>query len=53
MLNEPTIKMETVPVSQLVDLLNPLKPEYADLFNFIYEPTQFDWCPGLVDIVQA
>jgi len=51
-LNDPTIKMETVPVSQLVDLLNPLKSEYVDLFNFIYEPTQFDWCPGLVDIVK-
>jgi hypothetical protein len=51
-LNDPSIKMETVPVAQLVDLLNPLKPEYVDLFNFIYEPTQFDWCPGLVDIVK-
>ena len=49
--NDPMLQMDNVTVADLVGMLNPMTPGFVENFDFIYETTDYEWCPGLVDIV--
>ena len=50
--NNPTVVLSNLTVAELVGMLDPMEVAYVENFNFIYETTDYEWCPGLVDITQ-
>jgi hypothetical protein len=49
--NDPTIRADNLTLSELTDMLSPQNTAFEDNFNFVYEPTNFEWCPGMIDVV--
>ena len=35
--------------AQLMGILDPLSETYSNLFNYIYEATDYDWCPTIME----
>ena len=50
-LNDENLLADNLTVAELSDMLSPTSPAFEDNFNFIYEPTNFEWCPGMADLI--
>ena len=49
MFRDPTIASYELTNSQLMSILDPRSETYAELFNYVYEATDYDWCPGIME----
>jgi hypothetical protein len=50
-LNDETLRADNVTIAELTDMLSPRSSAFEDNFNFVYEPTNFEWCPGMADLI--
>jgi hypothetical protein len=50
-LNDESLLADNLTVAELSNMLSPTSTAFEDNFNFIYEPTNFEWCPGMADLV--
>ncbi len=47
--SNPSIKTANIQQHELMEMLDPTSDAYRDFFNYVYESTNYEWCPGIME----